>query len=108
MGRFVNSISEQVSYEYRFVVAEQDSNFGEVLSEAGLEYLSTQRFIGDNGEYCELFFDNVSKAKEELENLSKQLIEDKNINESEMIKQLVYEIPDSLPDCSTVKFFVEY
>jgi hypothetical protein len=105
MGRFVNSRSPEVNYEYKFAFAEQSSNFGEVLEQCSIDEMGVTRYCSDIGEYVDVYIDNAKKVKE---GLLVFLSEENDKNNQRMLKQLVNAIPDSLEDCTDLQFYVEY
>jgi hypothetical protein len=104
MGRYVYSRSPEIEYEYKFAVAEQPSNFGELLDEYDLKNTTVSRYCGDFGEYVELYFHDCSEAIKELLNHANN---DADTNNRNMILKLVKAIPCKT-DLPTLTFFVEY
>ena len=105
MGRFVNSRSPEIDYEYKFAFAEQASNFGEVLEECSIDAMGVTRYCSEIGEYVDVYIDNAKMVKE---GLTEFLKEENDTNNKRMINKLIEAIPDDLVEGETLQFYVEY
>ena len=109
MGRYCSG-----DFEYKFMFGKQDSNFGEIMDDITRSELNTgeigysNRFIGDGGEYVDIYVENA----EEFKHLIQQYIDEDGIDflsewDKEMLQKFSERL-DTVDGCEMLQVYVEY